>query len=175
MKIRNEKKENCDIGKRSFLMECMKENLNHARHAENERLTFASIYMVLVAGVLTVTINQGSKDKPTTIMMLAGVAMLGDIAICLTCKWNRVFEGHRNCAIACYKQLYKELISADEELNACYPEMTVDAVEKGLALYPFKFHKEPKWYQSARRLFIVFYGVLLFAIVAVAVFVWLKR
>ena len=36
----------------NFLQNCMIENLNHARHAENERLTFNSIFLALVAGAL---------------------------------------------------------------------------------------------------------------------------
>ena len=38
----------------SFLQNCMNENLNHARHVENERLTFNSILLALIAGVLAI-------------------------------------------------------------------------------------------------------------------------
>ena len=39
----------------SFLSQCMTENLEHARHVENERLTFNSIFLALVAGLCQFT------------------------------------------------------------------------------------------------------------------------
>ena len=36
----------------NFLSQCMSENLEHARHVENERLTFNSIFLALVLHIL---------------------------------------------------------------------------------------------------------------------------
>ena len=36
----------------AYLQHCVSENLNHARHVENERLTFTSIYIAMVIGAV---------------------------------------------------------------------------------------------------------------------------
>ena len=82
----------------------MKENLNHCRHIENERLSFASLYMVLAGGVLTIVGGKGGEINRTIVLaLLLTIFILGIIALIVTYKWNYVFEGHRECAIACYK------------------------------------------------------------------------
>ena len=73
-----------------FLMSCFEQNLEHARHVENERLTFNSIYMALVGGVLafvystevkyvmfSVVIVMVSLVQPPNVTPVTGGSMTG--------------------------------------------------------------------------------------------------
>lgn len=160
----NEKQRDETIG---FLMDCMKENLNHCRHIENERLSFASLYMVLAGGVLTIVGGKGGEINRTIVLaLLLTIFILGIIALIVTYKWNYVFEGHRECAIACYKQLHEIIFLEKDEPNVIYLRH-MEVLKKGLPLYCFKFDGKSKFYKKTRFWFIVFYSVILIAIACV--------
>ena len=95
--------------KQRFLFECMKENLVHARHVENERLTFISLLLVSTGMILNFSANIGNP----LIKLLMGVALLLFNVICtkLLGRWNAVFEGHRKIA----EKIMNELEAAYEK------------------------------------------------------------
>jgi len=78
--------------KQRFLFECMKENLVHARHVENERLTFISLLLVSTSMILNFSTSIGSP----AIKLLLGLMLVCFNVICtkLLGRWNDVFNGH---------------------------------------------------------------------------------
>lgn len=76
----------------TFLLEIMKENLNQARHAENERMMFVTLFAALVGGVLAVIADLDSPFFSSVIIML--LMVLNYICKELTERWNNVFKSH---------------------------------------------------------------------------------
>ncbi len=99
-----------------FLQSCMSENLNHARHVENERLTFNTVFLALVAGVLAFG---GDIDDPKILFAVyLSITIAGFLSILLTTRWNNAFDRHQSYAQECYKLIHKHYfgnVSRDEE------------------------------------------------------------
>ncbi len=102
---------------REFLTTCMVENLNHARHVENERITFNSIYMAVVAGSLAFIFSMQHSWLPA-ILSLA-LIVLGLVAMLLTRRWNNTFKRHLTFAKMNYLMLHEDLFpeAADEDYD----------------------------------------------------------
>ncbi|MBE6038846.1 MAG: hypothetical protein E7218_06530 [Anaerofustis stercorihominis] len=86
---------NDNESKSTFLLDCMKENLAHARHIENERHTFFSLYLVavgLVLGDILLTHTSG-VDIPR-IIVCALMIMLHAVVKNLFHRWNRAYKSH---------------------------------------------------------------------------------
>ena len=76
----------------TFLLAMMNENLNQARHAENERMMFVTLFAALVGGMLAVASEVGNDFFSTIIILLLFV--LNTVCSCLTRRWNFVFKTH---------------------------------------------------------------------------------
>ena len=99
-----------------FLYQMMCENLEHARHVENERITFNSIYIALAAGVLAFISTIDVFVVRISILILQLV--LGIIAMLLTVRWNNAFSQHMDYAKQCYALIHRHLFIKDEETVA---------------------------------------------------------
>ena len=86
-----------------FLSDCMKENLNHARHVENEIHSFTGVYMAVVAGLLA--FNFSHSDTGMTIALYVIQLIAGGIALGLIHRWYGVFDNHSNAAQNAYYTL----------------------------------------------------------------------
>ena len=84
-----------------YIKTCFSENLNHARHVENERLTFTSIYIALVVGAVAVVF--GLENNWIAFSVAAVLTVLGMMAILLNMRWQEVFSRHMAQAKACEK------------------------------------------------------------------------
>lgn len=84
-------------GYRSFLLECMKENLNHARHIENERHNFLSLHLVVV-GLFLGTIISPDTSPWFSLMFSIILLMFSSIMSELFKRWARVYQGHMDTA-----------------------------------------------------------------------------
>lgn len=100
------KGENLTAEQMSFLQNCMNENLNHARHVENERLTFNSIFLALIAGV--VAIASALPNRVAFFLYLA-ITTAGFLSMLLTVRWNNAFSRHLYYAQQCYLLMHKQL------------------------------------------------------------------
>ena len=82
-----------------YLKHSVSENLNHARHVENERLTFTSIYIAMVIGAVAVVFGLESN------WIAAGVAAIltvfGIVSFNLNDRWQGVFDDHMSKAAEC--------------------------------------------------------------------------
>lgn len=85
--------------KLDYLQHCVTENLNHARHVENERLTFTSIYIAMVIGAVAAVF---AMDERTVAIIVAGFLMVfGLMAMLLNMRWQGVFDDHIHAAQEC--------------------------------------------------------------------------
>ncbi|MBQ8975597.1 MAG: hypothetical protein IJ072_07765 [Oscillospiraceae bacterium] len=104
--------EDISESKAEFLVACMQENLEHARHVENERLTFMSIYMAVVAGALAFVNEQPHIIRIGLTLLLIAV---GIITLVLTKRWKDVFNELMNNARICYNIAFNTLFNVTKE------------------------------------------------------------
>lgn len=118
-----------------FLQNCMDENLNHARHVENERLTFNSIFLALIAGALAFA---GSMPPSIAFFLYLMLTFAGFLSMMLTARWNNAFSRHLFYAQQCYKLIHKNLFGDCEEEK----ENSIEAISglNDLPLYCFRIH-----------------------------------
>lgn len=115
----------------SFIQACMEQNLEHLRHVENERLSFTSIYMALVAGAYAFIF--GLEEKLISIFILIGLLILGALVLVLIIKWNKAFCQHRENAKRDYELLRKHLFNYDEGCVDCEGKLCMTLKEN----FPF--------------------------------------
>ena len=109
----------------AFLSTCMEENLEHARHVENERLTFNSIFMALVAGVLAFVYSIDTDYRIFAISVILLLIVVGFIAMQLTKRWDNTFDRHIHFAKGCCRLLHEHMFPPLEGF-----EGTLDENEK---------------------------------------------
>ena len=96
--------------KLDYLQHCVTENLNHARHVENERLTFTSIYIAMVIGAVAAVF---AMDERTVAIIVAGFLMVfGLMAMLLNMRWQGVFDDHIHAAEECQDKWQKAVWQA---------------------------------------------------------------
>ena len=94
-----------------YLQHCVSENLNHARHVENERLSFTSIYTAIVVG--SVAVLFGLENGIVASVVAALLTCFGFFAMRLNGRWQEVFDKHIAKATACDEQ-WRKLIGEKE-------------------------------------------------------------
>ena len=114
--------EDYDESQESFIQTVMQENLNHARHVENERMSLLVGIAALVAGVLAVgggmltSAMEKASDRDilvsalefATILLILAVTLLV-LVLCkrLNTRWNMTFDRHMFYARSCYYLLHR--------------------------------------------------------------------
>lgn len=127
-----------------FLKTVFSENLSHARHIEVERMTFNSIYTVLIAGIFAfVNTNAESSVKLNELILFLGF-FIGFILFCVSIRWKDVYNRHLFYAKVSYIYL-KDMLFPDEktvEMEGCSKylneEFELFDNEKIFSLYCFK-------------------------------------
>lgn len=127
-----------------FLKTVFSENLSHARHIEVERMTFNSIYTVLIAGIFAfVNTNAKSSVKLNELILFLGF-FIGFILFCVSIRWKDVYNRHLFYAKVSYIYL-KDMLFPDEktvEIEGCgkylNEEFELFDNEKIFSLYCFK-------------------------------------
>ena len=164
----------------TFLTECMKENLAHARHVENERLTFNSIFLALAAGALAFANSLGSELAAIVYLSLV---LAGFLSILLTSRWNNTFNRHLYYAQECYKMIH---ISLFEDADFKTPDLmeTVESIP-GLTdtpAYCFRIRKpiayttlgEILFKPRTKNLYISFYWIIQILLIGCLIYSLLK-
>lgn len=90
-----------------YLKHCVSENLSHARHVENERLTFTSIYIAMVIGAVAVVFGLENNYVAAIVSVL--LTIFGLMAAQLNARWQGVFDDHMKKA-AEYDNRWHKLI-----------------------------------------------------------------
>ena len=94
----------------SFLIELLRQNIEHARHVENERLSFNSIYIAVVAGFFALVID---FEYPFLTIFFIGILLfISMVGLLFTKRWTDIFEEHMDRAKYIAQMLY-----GDEELD----------------------------------------------------------
>lgn len=89
----------------SMLVEIYRQNWEHARHQETQRLAFASIYSAIVAGTLALVFkDRPVLDQRTLLMFLLFVVAVFGLAV--TLKWNGEFHNHIKAIEKMKKECY---------------------------------------------------------------------
>lgn len=126
-----------------FLKTVFSENLSHARHIEVERMTFNSIYTVLIAGIFAF-INSNAKSAILNELILFSGFFTGFILFCVSIRWKDVYNRHLLYAKVSYIYL-KDMLFPDEktvEMKGCSKylneEFKLFDNERIFSLYCFK-------------------------------------
>lgn len=127
-----------------FLKTVFSENLSHARHIEMERMTFNSIYTVLIAGIFAfVNINAESSVKLNELILFFSF-FTGFILFCVSIRWKDVYNRHLFYAKVSYIYL-KDMLFPEEktvEMEGCSKylneEFELFDNERIFSLYCFK-------------------------------------
>lgn len=161
----------------AFIMNFINQNLMHARHVENERLTFNSIYMAMIGGILAFSF---SIDIPLlSIFLIITLLVLGRIAVALTQRWDYVFDTHINAAERGYKIIEDYYLKGGlQDAEKVYNQSKDDTV---IPIYPFRVKLpetgsplyEPFTNKRTRELFMLFYRLIsLVLVVALLYFIF---
>ena len=89
----------------NYLQHCVSENLSHARHVENERLTFTSIYIAMVIGAVAVVF--GLENNYVAVMVSGLLTAFGLMSALLNQRWQDVFDDHMKKAAQCDDRWHK--------------------------------------------------------------------
>ena len=102
------------------LVDLLIANVEHARHVENERLSFNSIHIAVVAGFFALAID---FDKPElTLFLIFILLVISVIGLLFTKRWSDVFDGHYQKAQEIALLLYgdEEAIPNEALVNKYY-------------------------------------------------------
>lgn len=130
--------------KATFVQAMMQENLSHARHVENERMSLVMGMTALVSGLWAVggaAITEGIAENKcgqiAAMMVICVIVFYAlKIAAYLNGRWNDVFTDHWNQAEKCYKMLDPAKVN-DQLFPFHYPrcEAKGDTKQKFKKLY----------------------------------------
>lgn len=102
-----------------ILLEAFKENLAHARHVENERMTFVSIFLVSMGMLLEFSATSG-LGRGQKLTLAALLLLLNLICTMLLIRWNSVYKGHTDIAKKMMAELDAELDEGAFDANRLY-------------------------------------------------------
>lgn len=152
-----------------FLKTIFSENLSHARHIEVERMTFNSIYTVLIAGIFAF-VNSNAESAIVNELILFSGSITGFILFCVSIRWKDVYNRHLLYAKVSYiylnDMLFPDLFPHEKtvEMEGCSKylnkEFELFDNEKVFSLYCFKpahiTEVVPKW---IHKIFSIFYFI----------------
>lgn len=96
----------------AYYQTCVEQNLDHARHIENEQISFTSIFVAITCGVLAFALTQ----KPGLALWLGLCLIALEITIVLLItRWSKVFDRRIDAVKACEKRWLTEL--SDDQLK----------------------------------------------------------
>lgn len=186
-----------------YLQHCVSENLNHARHVENERLTFTSIYIAMAIGAVAAIFAM--DDQIVAAILATVLAVFGFLAMLLNMRWQGVFDDHIHAAEKCQdawrsaigffkkdektmeSQKKDQKVEAEEiqlpEKDYYYTDYTkANGIRKiGCLLlgYPAREAKEKRCFFKeigrTRHIFALVYLIIFIALVALSCYLWVAE
>lgn len=130
-----------------FVSELFEQNLEHARHVENERLTYCGCFTALIGGGLAILsgISSNALCLVLTIIFLA----VSILSYSLNERWSNSFDHHIQYAKGCYYILHcnAQLCHAEAELlekiEKDHPNLSVEELDT-LLTKEIRNYKEEK-------------------------------
>ena len=131
-------REDFDDSQEAFIQTAMQENLNHARHVENERMSLLVGIAALVAGVLSIggsMLTQALSDAAehqglisymelaTVFLILSVTLVVLVLARRLNTRWNMTFDRHMFYARSSYYLLHRSNFELNDRGLADSEEM----------------------------------------------------
>ena len=184
-----------------YLQHCVSENLNHARHVENERLTFTSIYVAMAIGAVAAIFAM--DDQIVAAILATVLAVFGFLAMLLNMRWQGVFDDHIHAAEACQdawrsaigfskkdgkttESQEKKVEAADIQLpetDYYYTDYTkangIRKIGRLLFGWPALKAEEKKWFFKeigrTRHIFALVYLIIFIALVALSCYLWVAE
>ncbi|MGE5652848.1 MAG: hypothetical protein ACM3ZQ_01085 [Bacillota bacterium] len=77
-----------------YLLECLKENWQHARHVENERLSFTRFYAAIAGAVVTILFRSFDKARELVLALAVFLLVFSVLGLLLAQKWGQTFDSH---------------------------------------------------------------------------------
>jgi len=90
-----------------FILVMLSENLNHARHVENERLSYCATATALF-GITSAFISTQSSYTWMNLILCAVMVLFILLSICVNARWSTAFQRHLEYAKGCYYMLHKK-------------------------------------------------------------------
>ncbi len=113
--------ERIDYEELKFFFDCAKENLSHARHVENERLTFVSLFLVSMGMILEYLLSLLENEPGVALVLTIALLLFDVICTLLLIRWNNVFQGHMALAQK-YMREVEARCPALTQANAAQPD-----------------------------------------------------
>ena len=152
---------NCDRDSAEFLMNCMKENLSHARHIEKEIHQGAN-FLIAVEGIVFSIVFSKTCDCNTCVILNVVLILMNIIVFFQTKRWYEVFD----CYMKCAKKIYVRLHADKLGHQLCIYEKTLlDGISNNMKPlsdkeYAFCFDFYHKYHYGRTRIFIYLMQVL---------------
>ena len=136
--------------RREYYKSCMEQNQEHARHIENERLNFTSIFMAIICGALAFAFD--GEPGVMQIILLAVLILLEVIAIYLVHRWDVAYDRRRKAVNECEELWRDTLADGKDRMKTMIPS---SGLGKGI---------------RTRNLILAIYVITLLAMVAMLVY-----
>ena len=134
----------------AYFQTCFSENLNHARHVENERLTFTSIYIAMVIGAVAVVF--GLENNWVAFFVSLLLTSFAVMAYVLNQRWQGVFDKHKAMVKTCENE-WCDLINKSENTPGGYYRGTCEG------------QKKDRYAGLTKKIFCILYGTVLGALI----------
>lgn len=141
-------------------MEFVKENLNQARHVENERMLFNSLFGALVGGALALS-AQVAPDRQMVVLIMGLLLIINTLSLGLTLRWNKIFARHWGLARSVYLELLSIQLSEAQRVTAGH-----DLVNK----YFYFDNRSRSAYYVSTAWFFILYNLAILALLLLALF-----
>ncbi len=143
----------------AYLQTCMTENLNHARHVENERLTFTSIYVATTIGAVAAVF--ALSDRWVAFWVAFALFFFSILAYFFNKRWQTVFNSHIKEAKNCQRKLADILLHPQlSDISDAFPcDNTGFPLDRSIV-----FDYEPKssfFLNHTSKMFRILYAVLI--------------
>lgn len=104
-----------------FILVMLSENLNHARHVENERLSYCATATALF-GITSAFISTQSSYTWMNLILCAVMVLFILLSICVNARWSTAFQRHLENGKKCYYMLHKTYFPDDDFIQANFPK-----------------------------------------------------
>ncbi len=152
----------------TYLQTCMTENLNHARHVENERLTFTSIYVATTIGAVAAVF--ALSDRWVAFCVAAALFAFSVLAYFFNKRWQKVFDRHSEEAEKCQRE-WTKILSRPQDSDIGGDFSNNSATDPLGCKFLFSYEPESELFiHHTSKMFKVVYAVLIILMFLLAVF-----
>jgi len=101
---------------RELYVTLFEQNLEHARHVENERMAFVALFLASIGLILSFSSDQADTSPGFAVCLDVLLLVMNIICTRLLIRWNSVINGH----FAAAKGILKEMQESFKDDNTMY-------------------------------------------------------